>query len=236
MKITLLTGKIYNIQEAFDFPLKVVKSPRAKRLTLRIDSKDRLAMLSLPPRCTQKQAVSFVEQHQDWIIESLSKLPKIQKFTSGQKISLFGENIIIQHAPEKRWGARVENGVLYVSGSSEFTHRRVKDYIKKQAQKNFLSLSQKLAKKINCQVNDVVIKDTKSRWGSCSSLNNINYNWRLALAPQEVIDYIVAHEVSHLAHQDHSGEFWACVASLCPNYQKGQNWLKQHGKELYVFE
>jgi len=236
MKITLLTGKIYNIQDAFDFPLKVIKSPRAKRLTLRIDSKDRLAMLSLPPRCTQKQAISFIEKHQDWVIESLSKLPQMQRFSSGQQISLFGKNIIIQHAPEKRWGARVENGVLYVSGSSEFTHRRVKDYIKKQAQKTFLNLSQKLAKKINCQVNDVVIKDTKSRWGSCSSLNNINYNWRLALAPQEVIDYIVAHEVSHLAHQDHSEEFWECVASLCPNYQKGQDWLKQHGKELYVFE
>ena len=236
MKITLLTGKIYNIQEAFDFPLKVIKSPRAKRLTLRIDSKDHLAMLSIPPRCTQKQAISFVQQHQEWIIDSLQKLPQTQRFTSGLKISLFGKDITIQHAPEKRWGARIENGILYVSGSSEFTHRRVKDFIKKQAQKTFLSLSQKLAKKINCQVNDVVIKDTKSRWGSCSSLNNINYNWRLALAPQEVIDYIVAHEVSHLAHQDHSEEFWACVAKLCPNYQKGQNWLKNHGKELYIFE
>ena len=137
MKITLLTGKIYNIQEAFDFPLKIVKSPRAKRLTLRIDSKDRLAMLSLPPRCTQKQAISFIEQHQDWIIESLSKLPQIQRFSSGLQISLFGKNVIIQHAPEKRWGARIENGILYVSGDSEFTHRRVKDYIKKQAQKTF---------------------------------------------------------------------------------------------------
>ena len=112
MKITLLTGKIYNIQESFDFPLKVIKSPRAKRLTLRIDSKEHLPILSIPPRCTQKQAVSFVQQHQDWIIESLKKLPQTQRFTSGQTISLFGKEILIQHAPEKRWGARIEKGIL----------------------------------------------------------------------------------------------------------------------------
>lgn len=236
MKITLLTGKIYNIQEAFDFPLKVVKSPRAKRLTLRIDSKEHLPILSIPPRCTQKQAISFIKTHEEWIIQSLKNLPQTKRFASGENISLFGHEILIQHAPEKRWGARIENNILYVSGESEFTHRRVKDFIKKEAQKNFLNLSKKLAEKINCKINDVTIKDTKSRWGSCSSLNNINYNWRLALAPKEVIDYIIAHEVSHLAHQDHSQAFWQCVADLCPNYKKGQNWLKHHGKELYTFE
>lgn len=236
MKITLLTGKTYNIQDAFDFPLKVIKSPRAKRLTLRIDNKERIPILSLPPRCTQKQAIAFVNLHQEWIISSLNKLPKTERFTSGLNISLFGKEIQIQHAPEKRCGARIEKNILYVSGESEFTHRRVKDFIKKEAQTKFYKLSQKLANKIGCEVNDVVIKDTKSRWGSCSSLNNINYNWRLALAPQYVIDYIVAHEVSHLAHQDHSENFWNCVSSLCPNYEEGQNWLKIHGKELYIFE
>ncbi len=236
MKITLLTGKTYNIQEAFEFPLKVIKSPRAKRLTLRIDAKEHCPVLTLPPRCTQKQAIEFVNLHYNWIAEGLQSLPQRQKFASGQNISLFGKEVQICHAPEKRWGARVEKGVLYVSGDSEFTHRRVKDFIKKEAQAKFFKLSQKLAAKIACQVHDVVIKDTKSRWGSCSSLGNINYNWRLALAPQFVIDYIIAHEVSHLKHQNHSAVFWQCVASLCPNFEQGQSWLKQHGKELYVFE
>jgi len=236
MKITLLTGKIYNIQEAFDFPLKVVKTTRAKRLTLRIDSKERLPVLSLPPRCTQKQAIKFVDEHQEWILENLQKLPQSKRFTSGEQISLFGKEILIQHAPEKRWGARIEKDILYVSGESTFTHRRVKDFIKKTAQGKFYALSKKQAEKINCEINDVTIKDTKSRWGSCSSLHNINYNWRLALAPKEVIDYIVAHEVSHLIHQDHSPAFWTCVKKLCPQYKKGQTWLKQHGKELYIYE
>ena len=236
MKITLLTGKTYDIQEAFDFPLKVIKSSRAKRLTLRIDNKERLPVLSIPPRCTQKQAIAFINLHHDWIISNLNKLPKLERFSSGQSISLFGKAIKIQHAPEKRWGARIEKGILYVSGDIEFIHRRVKDFIKKEAQIKFYKQTQQLALKIGCTVNDVVIKDTKSRWGSCSSLNNINYCWRLALAPQSVIDYIIAHEVSHLAHQDHSYEFWQCVKHLCPDYEISQNWLKEHGKELYIYE
>lgn len=235
MKITLLTGKIYNIEEAFDFPLKVIKSPRAKRLTLRIDNKDRIPVLSLPNRCSAQKAIDFICVHEDWIKQTLENLPQSQFFVSGSTISLFGKEITIQHAPEKKWGARIEDNILYVSGDSEFTHRRVKDFIKKEARNKFLKLSQKTAAKIGCCVNDVTIKDTKSRWGSCSSLNNINYNWRLALAPQYVINYIVAHEVSHLLHQDHSSDFWECVASLCPQHEKGQNWLKEHGRELYVF-
>ena len=158
---------------------------------------------------------------------------------SGNQVALIGqstEGTIIRNAPERRRGAKLESGILYVSGEIEFTHRRVKDFIKKEAQNQFLKLSRKQAAKIDCHVHEVSIKDTKSRWGSCSTLNNINYNWRLALAPKEVIDYIVAHEVSHLLHQDHSSEFWQCVAELCPNYLQGKNWLKSHGKELYVFE
>ena len=93
-----------------------------------------------------------------------------------------------------------------------------------------------MAEKIGCQVKNVAIKDTKSRWGSCSTLDNINYNWRIALAPEFVISYLIAHEVSHLRHQDHSKEFWQCVKSLFPRCGEGRLWLKQHGKDLYLYE
>jgi len=71
-------------------------------------------------------------------------------------------------------------------------------------------------------VNRVTIKDTKSRWGSCSSLNNINYNWRIALAPMNAIDYLIAHETAHLRHRDHSKAFWNCVKTLCPFAESGR--------------
>ena len=236
MKITLLTGKTYNIAQAFDFELRVVKNPRAKKLTLRIDSKERVPVLSIPRYCSQKRAIQFVEEHRLWIKEALSRIPEHKLFENGETIPLFGKEVTIVHAPERRLGAKLEGNTLLVSGEAEFLHRRVKDFIKKKAQSEFLRRSKKYAKKLGVSINGVTIKDTKSRWGSCSSLSHLNYNWRIALAPEFVIDYLMAHEVAHLSHADHSARFWHCVSERCPTYAEGETWLKLHGKDLYLYE
>ena len=236
MKITLLTGKTFDIQAALNMDIKIIKSPKAKRLTLRIDAKERLPILTIPSRCSAKRAVEFVEMHRAWLEENLQKIPAIKHFENGEKISLMGKEYTINHCPQKRCGVMIEEDNIIVSGSKEFLHRRICDFIKKKAQEQLLKKSQTLANKIGCRVNHVSIKDTKSRWGSCSSLENINYNWRICLAPKYVINYLVAHEVSHLLHQDHSREFWQCVKKLCPDAAKGRLWLKNYGKELYRYE
>ena len=92
-----------------------------------------------------------------------------------------------------------------------------------------------MAKKIGKNVKTVTIKDTKSRWGSCSNRGNINYSWRIILAPKNVINYLVAHEVSHLLYQDHSNDFWNCVEVLHKEYENSRDWLKTKGKSLYLY-
>lgn len=240
MRITLLTGKTSDlpqkIQNELDFPIKIISSPRAGKLTLRIDSKERLPVLSVPQRCPVKKAVDFVNFHKEWIFDSLKKIPDSKTFEDTETFSLFGRLVTICHNPKLRKGVFLENNILYVSGEKEFLHRRVRDFIKKQAKNIFYTKSQELAQKIGCRVKDVTIKDTKSRWGSCSSMCNINYSWRIALAPEFVINYLIAHEVSHLKHQDHSRNFWNCVRALEPECSRGRLWLKQHGKELYLYE
>lgn len=236
MKITLLTGKTFDIQQTLGMEIKIIKSPSAKRLTLRIDAKERIPVLSIPPRCSSTRAVDFVNQHREWIAESLTKIPIAKSFEDGETISILGKTYVICHSPQSRRGVYIEENILYVSGAKEFLHRRICDYIKKAAKKEFLMISQQLANKINCQVKSVSIKDTKSRWGSCSSLDNINYNWRIALAPDFVIYYLIAHEVSHLKHPDHSKNFWQCVKNLDPHCAEGRHWLKTKGKELYLYE
>ena len=161
MKITLLTGKTFEIERAAGLPLKVVSPPRCRRLALRSDPKERQAA---------------------------------------------------------------------------FLPRRVRDFIRREAAGRLLELSRQKAALIGCRVNRVTIKDTKSRWGSCSSLNNINYNWRIALAPMNAIDYLIAHETAHLRHRDHSKAFWNCVKTLCPFAESGRRWLKQNGGLLYAYE
>ena len=236
MKITLLTGKIYDIKDELGFDIKVVPSRSFRRLVLRIDRKERIPVLSVPKFCTRRKAINFVNDHLGWIMTELAKLPQMKKFENGDKFLLFGKMVEISHQEKARCGVRLEGDKLLVSGGAEFLHRRVKDYIKKEAQKIFYAESQRLAERIGKKIIGVSIKDTKSRWGSCSSLNHINYNWRIALAPDYVIAYLLAHEVAHLAHQDHSKNFWDCVNFLNPNWKTGHDWLKKHGKSLYYLE
>ena len=109
MKITLLTGKTYNIEQKFSFPLKIIKSARARKLTLRIDTKERMAVLTLPRYCTQKKAVEFITHHQEWIKTSLAQIPEAKSFQNGDKISLFGQEVIISHEPSRRLGAKLDS-------------------------------------------------------------------------------------------------------------------------------
>lgn len=236
MKITLLIGQTFDISEDVGMDIKVIRSLTSRKLILRIDRKERMPVLSVPKYCSRKKAVDFVNENMDWIVKNLNKLPIVKHFTDGESISLFGESLKITHCPNARRGVWKEENRLCVSGGIEFLHRRVRDYIKSEAQKEFFKISKELADKIQCNLHNVTIKDTKSRWGSCSSLNNINYSWRIALAPREVIHYLMAHEVAHLKHQDHSKAFWACVCMLYPEWSRGFSWLKKHGCELYAYQ
>ncbi len=235
MRITLLTGKTFDLENAFDFAIKINISKQAKRLTLRIDAKEKLPVLTLPPRCSRRKAYEFVMEHKDWIKNNLAKLPQAKFFEDGEQISVMGKLYQISHQPARRGGVFIEEDKLVVCGEKEFLHRRMVDFLKQVAKKELMALSKKMAGKISRDVKNVTIKDTKSRWGSCSNRGNINYNWRIVLAPKNVISYLVAHEVSHLAHQDHSADFWSCVEGLNPAFEENRHWLKVRGKMLYLY-
>lgn len=240
MIITLLTGKTSKIKEKIKLltglDIKVTISTRGKKINLKIDNKNKIPALSIPKFCSEKKAVDFVITNQNWIIEKLEHIVSSKKFETGDIISLFGQELTIWHMPQARSGVHIVEDKLIVSGEESFLHRRTLDFIKKMAKIKFYDLSKIKAEQIGCKLNSVVIKDTKTRWGSCSSKNNINYNWRIALAPHFVFEYLVSHEVAHLKHQDHSKAFWNTVKELDPNYINGKNWLKNNGKTLYLYE
>lgn len=235
MKVTLLTGKIYDLETAFSFPLCVCTKLGTRRMSVRIDTKKRRAILNLPCLISYKRAYAFVLEHQNWIESELSKIPPEKLFQDHVSFLLFGQEITILHLPQSLSAPYLEGNTLYLGGDPLFIHRRVKDYIKKAAKKEFLRRSRFYAEKLNVHISSVIIKDTTSRWGSCSSLHNLNYNWRIALAPDFVIDYLMAHEVSHLKHPDHSPAFWRCVKILYPGAALGRSWLKANGGKLYEY-
>ena len=234
MKITLLTGQTFNPSKDFGFDIKIIRQPLAKRLTLRIDEKNHCPVLTIPRYCSQSKALSFLKENHDWIVNMLARLPQAKGFSNGENISFFGNDYIILHDHSQRGGC-FDEGFLKIGGDIVFLHRRVTDFLKQQALKRLSELTVSKAKQIGCRVTSVNIKDTKSRWGSCSTLGNINYNWRICMAALFVIDYLVSHEVMHLKHPDHSPSFWQDLAILCPSYKEGRHWLKVKGKDLYKY-
>ncbi len=234
MKITLLNGRTFDFKNQFGFDIKIRKSPLAKRLTLRIDEKQHLPVLTVPQYCSSTKALKFLQDNHDWMINMLARLPQSKGFENGDNIMFFGQQYIILHNQGQR-GTYFDNGFLKVGGDIEFLHRRVVDFLKDQSLKKLSSMSVSKAKLIGHKVCNVSIKDTKSRWGSCSTLGNINYNWRICMAPLYVIDYLVCHEVCHLKHPDHSAYFWHTLKELCPECDNARKWLKIRGKELYRY-
>jgi len=91
-----------------------------------------------------------------------------------------------------------------------------------------------LSSRYQIRFNKLRIKDTKTRWGSCSSLGNINLNWRLAFAPLECLDYMILHELCHIKEMNHSKKFWKEVESKIPDYKVWKKWLRENGRSLYV--
>ena len=105
-------------------------------------------------------------------------------------------------------------------------------WLRSQARRAFCEDVEAQKNKHGFTYQSVSIKDTRSRWGSCSARNNLNFNWRLIMAPDDVLSYVVTHETAHLTHLDHSTDFWKLVAERCPGYLHQKEWLRRNGTSL----
>ena len=130
---------------------------------------------------------------------------------------------------------RMENNFIIVPGDVGFMARRVREFLKAHAREEISRLAKDKAKRVGKTVKKISLRDTSSRWGSCSHDGNLSFSWRLVLAPHEVLEYLVAHEVAHLKEHNHSKAFWALVAQLFPAYEQAQQWLRRYGQKLYSY-
>ncbi|MFN7613005.1 MAG: M48 family metallopeptidase, partial [Alphaproteobacteria bacterium] len=147
-----------------------------------------------------------------------------------------GERVRVKHDKQQRYAYLLKDEVLTISGEREEFTKRMTDALRKVAREEITTRALKMAKKTERRIQRITVRDTRSRWGSCSSTGNLSFSWRLIFAPVEVLEYVVAHEVAHLRYMNHSEKFWNLVSYLCPNYEAAKAWLKLHGKELYRFD
>lgn len=204
---------------------------RSHSLKLQLN-RQRQWVLTLPFFVPEKEALQFITAHWTWIEKQEEKRPPVYQFHDNMEISLFGKNKTICHQPDARRGIWEDDKMLYVSGDIAFLHRRVCDYIKERAKSIFQTRALQYAKQLGVMPTRLTIRDTSSRWGSCSSTGHLSFCWKIALAPDFVIDYIIAHEIAHLKELNHSPRFWAVVASLTPHQADAHIWLRRHGEKL----
>ncbi len=207
------------------------RSARARRISLRIDPREGSVIVTLPPRAAVAAGRALLLNHAGWVAERLARLPSPVAIVDGAEVPLDGRPIRVRHAPGGR-GTRLVDGELLVAGAAEFLPRRVIDFLKAEARRRLAVAAAGKATGAGLTARRVVIKDTRSRWGSCTADGTLMFSWRLVMAPPEVQDYVVGHEVAHLRHMNHGAQFWAFVETLTPYRVRAMRWLEQGGAGL----
>lgn len=208
-------------------------SARARRISIRIDVMNGCAVLVRPKRASDSLVNAFLLKQRRWIEKHLAALPARGVIEDGTDIALLGVAHTIRARPDAKRGVWKESATIHVSGTPEHISRRVRDFVKDEAKAAFAAWARSYAEQLNVKVARVGVRDTTTRWGSCTKAGHLSLSWRLMLAPEPVARYVVAHEVAHLKHMNHSPSFWRTVESICPDMKTARDWLRRNGASLY---
>jgi predicted metal-dependent hydrolase len=206
---------------------------RARRMVIRVHPVSGDVTLTAPKRASMASALAFAARESEWIAHQRGAMPKQVTFAAGADVPFLGTAHRIIHAgskgPAPVW---CQGGEIFVSGQAEHARRRLTDYFKREAKKLLEARALEYGTRLGVRPSRVTVRDTASRWGSCSSARSLSFSWRLIFAPEFVRDYVVAHEVAHLKEMNHGPQFWAHVASLGGDTKRARRWLREHGRGL----
>lgn len=224
----------------------LVRSKKRRKTTVIEVRGENNIIVRAPMRVSTQHVTDFVAKNQDWIIQKIALIkkrppaPSIQ-LTEGSFLPYMGASIPLRiyRNGTKKVSFRLDANTLIADIPQNYilnddSKSRLISWYKQSAKKVISSRVNFYAAVIGKKYNRISIKEVRSIWGSCSSNSNLNFNWRLLLAPAEIIDYIVIHEVCHLIYRGHSKHFWQKVAELDPEYKKHQLWLKNNGPTLTI--
>ncbi len=225
-------------------PITVRRSPRAKRLSLKIESEKPELVLVIPRYALSLQIDSFIRKQTPWIEKHWNQaLKKVQRRPKrnqkdGDIYFYFGETLTLKLIPSVRWTTKVRavgdtleitlHKATSLSDGKKAIKKAVQEFYKKKAGEVIHDRLQFFNEHYNLKYNRVTFRNQKTRWGSCSSAKNLNFNYRLMMAPIEIIDYVVVHEMCHLKYMNHSAAFWQLVAEEMPEYKEMKKWLKDN--------
>ena len=211
-----------------------------RRSTARIDTGGRGLRITIPPGLARREVDRFLHNHQDWLEQRLKVIPRRPRVRPGIKLPLRGVPHLIIHEPGTRGTVKVvrdETGpMLVVHGERPHLPRRVADFLKREAKRRIEVLVEKHTAAIGKRAKTIRYRDTTSRWGSCTADGTLSFSWRIMMAPPQVINYLVAHEVAHLRQMNHGPKFWKLCRELCPDTEECRAWLKRNGAALQAIQ
>jgi predicted metal-dependent hydrolase len=202
-------------------------------MSLRVSALDGRVTLSLPRRACANAALAFAEEKSDWIRGHLARRPDPVTVGIGARIPVAGQELPIVAGQLRR--AERQGDALIVPDAPSMAAACVKAWLKLQARAALAPACGRYAAALGRVPGRITLRDTRSRWGSCTARGDLMFSWRLVMAPSEVLDYVAAHEVAHLVEMNHSPAYWAVVERICPDYRAPRAWLKAHGQDLHRY-
>jgi len=206
-------------------------SARARRLSLRVSGIDGRVTVSYPAHASERAAMAFAIEKADWIRGQLAGRPEVVAVMPGVAVPVEGRLLTVAAVPGR--GVRVEGDRLLAPAAR--SGAAVGAYLKALARERLAEASDRHAAALGRAFGRLTLRDTRSRWGSCSAAGDLMYSWRLVMAPPKVLDYVAAHEVAHLAHMHHGPAFWAEVRRLYGDHRAARGWLRREGGALHRF-
>ena len=213
--------------------IQLRRSARARRVSLRVSRADGSVTLTLPPRMREAAALAFLSQHEDWLRQTLAARAIGVVAGIGAVVPVEGRPVTLVTGTGRM--PRLEGEGLILPGDPARAGVRAQAFLRAMARDRLAAACDRHAGQLLRPYTALTLRDTRSRWGSCTAQGRLMFNWRLVLAPPAVLDYVAAHEVAHLAEMNHGPAFWATVARLCPGFEPHRRWLKAQGETLHSY-
>jgi len=216
-----------------DIPVILRRSARARRISLRVSRLDGRVTLTLPKGVREKEGLAFVAEKADWVQAQLAGRADPVRVGFGAEVLLEGR--LMRVVPGTGRQVRVLGGEIAVPGDPGRVGARVQGFLKEQARARLVAASDRYADRLGRAYTRMTLRDTRSRWGSCSSRGALMYSWRLIMAPASVLEYVAGHEVAHLEEMNHGPQFWQLVEEIHGPYEAPRRWLREHGETLHRY-
>lgn len=208
---------------------------RARRISISVCPARRRLVLTAPSERSRKAAYAFLDSRAGWAWGELARLPAPLPLIAGGRIPLRGAMVVLTPAPGRGTPSLSEDGAtLFAPGREETLAGRVRRYLKAEAERDIGAALARHCAALGRQTPQFRLRDTRSRWGSCTSDGMLSFSWRLVCAPDFVLDQVAAHEAAHLVHLNHGARFRALERKLAPRTDEAADWLARNGALLHA--